>query len=388
MCAKINSKYVENYATQFTHLVCDRYFSKKKYMTGQEILQLTPSQQVNFFVIKALFEAWQQELEKLKSNPFFDYRDKAVHDALKEFMNVLSRTIKIERAHFEPLLGEAVAFSIVLAIDPLAYYQSEFRKVSEDQLNAHLKDNKKYFKFHVNLIANLIDRAALGHSHQAYIAALVNNYEQQKGSLESYESLLKPLLEILPLDFTQLFVEEKASEPVKDEPKVEALIPTETTIELPQEEPVIKETVLEAPVVELVEEKKHEEAIMPSAGEPLEAEKEEEKVPFTPVTNGPLDPAQVWARYETEVFSVVKGAIKELAESVGINQRFMFTKELFDGNPDLLRHALKSIDQCESFVEAISLINQRYVNELKWDLNSDAVDEFLQLVFRKFDSRG
>ena len=126
MSVKINSKYLENYAIEFSKKVCDQYFSSKKYMTGTEILSLTPSKQVNFFVIKSLFEAWHSELEKLKSNPYFDYRDNNVHRALSEFMNVLSRSIKIDRVNFEPLLGEAVAFSILVALEPLSFFKNEF----------------------------------------------------------------------------------------------------------------------------------------------------------------------------------------------------------------------------------------------------------------------
>jgi hypothetical protein len=142
MSAKLNSKYVENYAKEFSKKVCDGYFPTKKYMTGQEIITLTPSIQVNFFIIKTLFEAWQLELEKLKSSPYFDYRDKAVHEALREFMNVLSRTIKIERSHFEPLLVKAVLDSIFLAVSPLDFYQDEFAKHKANEINRYLKENK------------------------------------------------------------------------------------------------------------------------------------------------------------------------------------------------------------------------------------------------------
>jgi hypothetical protein len=100
-----------------------------------------------------------------------------------------------------------------------------------------------------------------------------------------------------------------------------------------------------------------------------------------------IDPAKVWIRFESEQYSIMKGGIKDLTESVNLNQRFMFTKDLFDGNPDLLKHALKSIDECGSFVEAIHLLNERYVGELSWDKDSEVVDEFLHLIFRKFDVR-
>jgi hypothetical protein len=80
----------------------------------------------------------------------------------------------------------------------------------------------------------------------------------------------------------------------------------------------------------------------------------------------------------------MKGIIGELSESLALNQRFMFSKELFDGNSDLLKHALKAIDECKNFEGAVDLINARFVSELAWDMDSEPVREFLQLVYRKF----
>ncbi|MFC0263866.1 hypothetical protein [Fontibacter flavus] len=370
MSTDINNQYLREYADKFTGKICDAYFSQKKYMTGQEIVQLTPSVQVNFFVIKALFEAWQLELEKLKSNPYFDYRDIAVHNALKEFMNVLSRTIKIERKDFEPLLRKAVGDAVMLAVNPLAFYESELDRCHASQLNQYLKENKKYFKWHVNLIENLIDRASISHTHQAYKQALQQNFEQKKNSLESKESLLGTISHVVPIENSLLFKlqEEQISAELEEKDTAVEEATSEISEEIKasgkKEEPVLERTIL--------------------------AEKKTEAQQSYTTSSSPnaFDPIEIWSRFESEEYSIMKGTIKDLSESVGINQRFMFTKELFVGNPDLLQHALKSIDQCESFMDAINLINQRYVDELKWDKNAEPVHEFLQLVFRKFDQRG
>jgi hypothetical protein len=385
MSAKVNSNYVENYAKEFSKKVCEGYFPTKKYMTGQDIITLTPSVQVNFFIIKTLFEAWQLELEKLKSNPFFDYRDKTVHEALREFMNVLSRTIKIERAHFEPLLEQSVKDSILLAVDPLEFYKNEFGKLKGHEINQYLKENKKYIKWHTNLITNLIDKAGLPYTYEAYQEALKNNFQNQKEKLESFKILLNSMGQVVFLDFDQ--IAEVDFIKAKSEKKVEPI-------------PALKET--DTSFFDTLEESKDSEfEIQEDSG--LKAEFEEsllqeeehvleniptEKLFKTIRPDQGIDPAKVWVRFENEQYSIMKGSIKELSESIGLNQRFMFTKDLFEGNPDLLKHALKSIDECGSFVEAIHLLNERYVGELGWNKDSDVVDEFLQLIFRKFDVRG
>lgn len=384
MSAKINSNYVENYAREFGGLVCADYFQTKKYMTGQDIITLTPSIQVNFFIIKILFETWQLEIEKLKSSPFFDYRDKAVHESLREFANLLSRTIKIERQHFEPLLVQAVKESISLAVNPLDFFKYEIAKVKDQDVNQFLKDNKKYIKWHNTLIASLIDRAGLQHTREAYTKALENNFLSQKANLESYKSLLNSMGQIKFLDFDLLT-------PAQEE-QVE-----ETANRLPQ--PIQEPTVTESFFEQLEETSAPLPIRKPVSGQEPEmedgvlVEDDLKDLPserkFKPVNiENRIDPLEAWNRLENEQYSVMKGTIKDLAESVGLNQRFMFTKELFDGNPDLLKHALRSIDECKTFVEAIELLNERYVGELGWNKNSEIVDEFVQLIFRKFDSRG
>src|SRR5690606_21821579 len=148
MSDKINPNYLESYSQQFSEKVCADYFGTKKYMNGQEIIRLTSSNQINLMIIKTLFDAWQDELEKLKSSPFFDYKDYAVNEALKEFMNVLSRAIKIERSHFQPLLKKAVKDTLLLATDPVAFFSHEIDQSNSEQRHNYFKESKKYIKWH------------------------------------------------------------------------------------------------------------------------------------------------------------------------------------------------------------------------------------------------
>jgi len=351
---KINLNYLENYAQAFSHKVCSEYFGTKKYMSGQEIIQLTPSSQVNFMIIKSLFEKWNDELEKLKSNPFFDYKDIAVAEALKEFMNVLSRAIKIERNHFEPLMEVAVIDAIILAIDPMIYFYGEIEKAKGGSPAAHLKASKKYIKWHDNLLNSLIEKG--GQEDADYYKEALSKVEQTfRDSLTPSKELLAGVHQVLPIEWTELIQAAR----LEDEPGQEI---KENSQEISEEEPTA--SIPEEKVALSFEQKK-----------------------FSTGTGESIDPALAWAKFEAEQSGLLKGPIDSLDDGVAINQRFMFTKKLFDGNPDLMSHAFKSIDQCDSFVEAIELINQRYVTELKWDKDSEEVTEFLHLIYRKFDDK-
>ena len=348
MSDKINSNYLETYSQIFSERICSDYFGTKKFMDGQEIIQLTPSDQVNLMVIKTLFAAWQDELRKLKSNPYFDYRDYAVEEVLKEFMNVLSRAIKIERPAFEPLLKKAVQDTIVLAVDPVTFYSQEIDRADAESISGYLKENKRYLKWHGRLLAVLIEKVGQGVSEGQLKRALSANYDYLKGELDQPGDLLARLNQVEAIDYEELLVnlEEAAAPEQEESPEVIATI------------------------------------------EPQKPDEEKTQIhpqhqPATP--SKAIDPALAWAKFEMEEYSYMKGSLGSLSESVGINQKIMFTKVLFGGNHDLMMHAFKAVDESDSFVDAIELLNQRYVGELDWEIDSDEVGEFLQLVFRKFE---
>jgi len=312
-----------------------------------------------------LFGDWQEELEKLKSNPFFDYKNYAVSEALKEFMNVLSRAIKIERTNFEPLLKKSVQQSILLAVDPVAYFSEELDKARPDQVSAYFKEAKKYLKWHTSLLTILVEKAGLGASQGEMKRALSANYDYLQQQLEPVSSLLATLDQVQPLQLDKLLASEKPPVPavqIPEEIPVKEELEVESK-EFAEPEPVAKE---DEPTVEsLPEHPKHK------AAEGTKA----------------IDPALAWAKFESEQYSYMKGSIGPLSESVALNQRFMFTKSLIDGNRDVMMDALKSVDQSESSVEAIEMLNQRFVAELDWDIDSEEVSEFLQLIFRKFGDK-
>ena len=360
MTAQINGNYLEKYAISYAELVCDQFFSSRQFITGQEIIQLTPSTQVNFFIIKRLFELWQEELAKLKSSPYFDYRDIAVHEALTQFMNVLSRRIKVERIHLAGILQDAVQDAIRVATDPLNFFQNELAKAPAGKINEYLKENKKYFKWNEMLVIGLIDKAGIGLDFVSYQQAILANFQSLKTSLDSPKELLASLSDTLVFDLEEYWGKSKGQIEETQESKV---------LEFEQEEGSSR---FEAVLIQL-----REREVTP------QSEKRGPIASTSGIGNG-LDAAHLKAIFASETYKGMKGILVELAESLSLNQRFMFTNELFGGNSHLLRQALKSVDELATFEEAVALINARFVVELGWDLESEEVHEFMQQVYRKF----
>lgn len=368
MTAQINGNYLEKYAISYSELVCDQFFSSRKFITGQEIIQLTPSTQVNFFIIKRLFELWQEELGKLKGSPYFDYRDIAVHEALTQFMNVLSRRIKVERIHLAGILQDAVQDAVQVATDPLAFFQNELAKAPAGKINEYLKENKKYFKWNEMLVIGLIDKTGIGLDLESYQQAILANFQSLKVSMDSPKELLASLTDTLVFDLEEYWGQSNDLEETEEATVPEFEAEEESSRFEPEEEMEEEEDLIQLP----------EETL------PTPQPEKSEAIASTSDTGKGLDAAHLQSLFASESYQGMKGILGELTESLTLNQRFMFTKELFDGNSDLLRHALKSVDELSTFESAVELINARFVGELGWDIESEEVREFMQQVYRKF----
>lgn len=302
-------------------------------------------------IIKSLFTAWQTELEALKGNPYFDYSDPEVEAVLQEFMNVLSRAIRIDRSHFEPLLRQAVGDSITLAADPVKFLENELEYSAGLDLEEYFKGNKKYIKWHKPLweaFVQTTERFTIPESLSMAFDELMDEY---RGKLESADELLQPLNKVHPLEKERLFVRQR------EERKEEA--------------PVYRPL----PELKLGSTSEVKTPIYEETAKSIRAE------------NNAIDPALAWERFEQDEYGFVRGSVRKLTEDIGINQRFMFTRKLFSGNPELLNDALAKLDSSESFFDAVELLNQRFLPELQWDIDSEEVHEFLFLIFSKFEDK-
>lgn len=370
MTVQVNGIYLKEYANQYASLVSDRFFSERQFITGQEIIQLTNCIQVNFFIIKRLFEIWQMELSKLKGSPYFDYRDIAVYEALTQFMNVLSRRIKIERIHFEPMLQTAVEQAVILATDPVTFYQNEIKKAPFGKINEFLRENKKYYKWHDRLITFLIDKAGFGNDTEVYHRAISANFQAVRESLESAQQLLETLSEIKVFTI-DLYLRE-ATNLVAQSDKAQVENQNSNPPQDIRETRVGKTESVDPPIQSTLFSKNDFTNLQDSTGR------------MSSGNVSLLNPSKLRAKFASESYRGMQGIYGDLSENLAINQRFMFIKELFEGNADLLLYALKSIDEAGSFDAAVELVNSRYLNELRWEVDSEPVNEFMLLIYRKF----
>lgn len=89
------------------------------------------------------------------------------------------------------------------------------------------------------------------------------------------------------------------------------------------------------------------------------------------------------ADLETIAEKLGKSAIPNLIEAIGLNQKFLFMNDLFEGENNLYKEAINNLNNYPNFIAA-----DEYLNTLKsrhnWDTTHETVKKFEELVARRY----
>lgn len=88
---------------------------------------------------------------------------------------------------------------------------------------------------------------------------------------------------------------------------------------------------------------------------------------------------------KTELIQTLKETpVKDLRKAIGINDRFLFIKELFRGDENMYERSIKTINSYSIYPEAEYWISRELKLKLGWSNDQVAVQYFDQLVRRRF----
>ena len=154
-----------------------------------------------------------------------------------------------------------------------------------------------------------------------------------------------------------------AEEPIVDEPIVEESIVDEPIVEEPiAEEPIAEEPIAEEPIVE----------------EPIA----EEPIVEDPVAEEPIvDEEKVVAEETVAPKANLYGKpVDDIKQAIALGDRFLFQRELFRQNVELMQRTFADINALHSFNEAIAYLDKRF----DWDKESNTYALFLTALHRRF----
>ena len=345
----LNENFIEAYSKQFAVRVSERFFASNDYITGQEILTLTPSKQVNFFIIKLLFNNWQDESRRLES-PFFDYTNSEVRDAMVQFMNVLSRHIRIRRAEFQALLRDAVKDTLFLIMSPNSYMKIEInRKGIEILTDKSVRNLTKYIKIAEEAFSKAINDMIGSDPSDIGIDESIITQE----ILAQQISYLNEIFPLTMKDFEQGNDDES--------------LPVVESEDLFDERYEDNQSLIEA------EGKTKRKNIITNLS-PDEEDEEDEDAILNSKFEDPMRGSIVESHEKTD----------SMLSAISLNHRYMFINELFDGDADLFAQAIGKVEDSTSFDDSVEILVQNYAREFHWDMNSDEVKELLKIIFRRF----
>lgn len=335
METNINYQYISDYSRDFAKEVSTNFFAGKNTIDGREMLNLTPVAQINLFTIKIIFQQWKDEMSRLKS-PYFNYQAPEVKKVMKEFMNVLSRNISVDQDNFTPLLAKAVQDALLLIFSPYDFYQQEFTRKAKINLN-ELKEVAKYIKVNSNLMETFISK--------------VDN--QGREVIDSEEGI-RILNDILA-----------------------------NTSELPEDFDPFQQQLSQIKHLQtdyIYQQQKNTDKPASSGSEGRSRATPENQSEGPATLNDRFTTQQ-----KTSLAEVLqKRKIENIKNHISINQRFMFINELFGGDANIYNQALERVDNCQSMNEALDYLQKNHVQQQQWDMESEEVAEFMDVLAKKY----
>jgi hypothetical protein len=322
MDEKISLEAIALYSDAYAEKVLKKFFASKERIDGKEILALCDVQQINLFILREVFKAWREETKKLKS-PYFDYDNQTVKEALETFMNVLSRNISISRQHFGPLLKKAVSQTVLVVLDPYDYFSILISGTNNKMDVAAFREEIKYLKINKAPLERLLQKLE------------EKNVKEISGN-EAF-AILDQILEEVN------FHPEDVDGYIQKFSTVELLNPEKFYFKKPAEEP--------APV--------------------RVAESHTQKATLHDTLGNTPKP--------TLVDNFQK--IQRIKERLTINQKFMFTKVLFQGDFESFSRTIDELDQQPNMKDALQYLEKLYKD---WDKESEEFHEFMEMVEKRF----
>lgn len=198
----------------------------------------------------------------------------------------------------------------------------------------------KYFEsLEARIAENETRLAALEQAQAAAEAKLQANAEK----LLSNEAKLVAIGERIArmMDILKEAQQQKAAAPVVEQkPVVE-----EPVIE-PEPEPIVEEPVIEEPIIE---------------PEPV------------------AEPEPVKEEVASPHAALYGKAVDDIRLAISLGDRFLYQRELFGQNAELMQRTLAELNELHSFDEALN-----YISRFNWDTESNSYQQFLVTLHRRF----
>ncbi|MBX0292457.1 hypothetical protein K3G63_18560 [Hymenobacter sp. HSC-4F20] len=389
----------EQYGRLLAALLCDQHFGARPTATldGPAVLRFTPIRQVNLFVVQQLLGKWTSEMAKLRS-PYFDFEDADVRQALTQFMNILSRRIKLSRPVFEPLLAQAITDTLGGALVPAETFAQKLLGEATTCTPEQLREGLRYLDLNKPVFESFLATLPAGQEQERdYLLSRFRLHEEANtADLQPIAAVLEPFNVLLPLTEKDLYEEElptpapaPVAAPTSASPPTFAPGPTPpapvvTPAPAPAAAPAAPAPATPVPTPPAAPEAATEarrplaEAAASGTAVPL-YEKLKAGQPAAPSLSETLRQDRTSTTLADKVPKV-----ESLREAISINQRFSFINELFNGENMEYHAAIQHLDTLPDASSAKRYVTENLMSKYSWVRKEEHINKLLKLIDRKF----
>ena len=184
---------------------------EKKVLRGNDIIELTSSKQLNLFILKNIYDAWNKNFEKNKII-YFNYENKEILSVVTSLKNILSNHIEVDIKNLKDLIKK----STTELIEYVFYPKSFIRKDILNEINPSGESiirRSKFFIDNKKVFNNLIESSKEKGLISTEISQIINSYsfeinqeliEEIEFMLDCKSEELKKII-IEPVNYKELF---------------------------------------------------------------------------------------------------------------------------------------------------------------------------------------
>ena len=175
---------------------------------------------------------------------------------------------------------------------------------------------------------------------------LIKYFESIEARIAEYEKRIAALEEAQQTNEAVIASMEAEIEELKSRPLPEPIV-VEKPVEIPVEIPVSRD---------------------------IEISKEPEPAPAI------AEPASVVEEQVSPKAAVYGKPVDDIRQAISLGDRFLYQRELFGQNAELMQRTLTEINELKSFDEAMTYIGSRF----QWDTESNSYQQFIVSLHRRF----
>lgn len=182
--------------------------------------------------------------------------------------------------------------------------------------------------------------------------------------VEKEEKELKMDENVLTVETQSEVLDVEIEEPLEKEEEKE--IVEDTLNESPEEVEEVEEEIEEQEELEVEEDNDDEE----------ELEDDEDKVAVNEERIELIAKPEILTRND----SIVNSKIEDISKAISLGDRFLFQRELFGNNGEIMQKTIAHLNSMNSAEEAMTYLQKKF----DWDKESTTVERFIQLISRRY----